>query len=147
MTNTGKTHKRAAFFAGPVAVSGNTYAEYTGQGLGCRTDNSTQTWCQKSEADFCGGKDQIPNPIPASGDTCGGQTAPVPLRAATIGGQCSASEKSLPPRCSSVSDGLDAADDHDAFAACAKIPGKQTPYFAPFIYIMHQFTKTGSGQT
>eukprot|EP01046_Picozoa_sp_COSAG06_P032358 COSAG06_NODE_3228_length_5648_cov_3.075329_2_plen_154_part_00 len=101
-------------------LQGNTYAEYTGQGLGCRTDNSTQTWCQKSEADFCGGKDKIPSPIPASGDTCGGQTAPVPLRAVTIGGQCNASEKSLPPRCSSVSDDLDAAD---AFAACATIPG------------------------
>jgi hypothetical protein len=25
--------------------------------------------------------------------------------------------------------------------------GKETPLFAPFIYKMHRFTKTGSGQT
>ena len=104
------TVKNETIFCGPVAVAGNTYAALPGQGGGCRSDNSTQGWCEKSEADFCGGEDKIPNPIPASGDTCGGQTAPVPLRAATIGGQCNASEPPLPPRCASG-------------GACAQIPG------------------------
>ena len=70
---------------GPVAVEGNTYAAMAGQGQGCRTDNSKRGWCEKTIADFCGGKDKEPDPIPASGDTCGGQTAPVALRAVTIG--------------------------------------------------------------
>jgi hypothetical protein len=97
---------------GPVAVVGNTYAAMAGQGQGCRADNSTQPWCEKSVADFCGGQGKEPNPIPPSGDTCGGQTAPVRLRAVTIGGQCNSSEPVLPPRC------------HSHFKrACAEIPG------------------------
>ena len=98
---------------GPVAVEGNTYAAMAGQGQGCRTDNSKRGWCEKTIADFCGGKDKEPNPIPASGDTCGGQTAPVALRAVTIGGQCNASEPALPPKC----------PDGPSFAACAQVPG------------------------
>ena len=83
-----------------------------GQGKGCRSNNSKRGWCEKTIADFCGGKDKEPNPIPASGDTCGGQTAPLPLRAVTIGGQCNASEPLLPPRCRS-----------QFTRACAQIPG------------------------
>ena len=103
------TVKNQTLFCGPVAVAGNTYAAMPGQGVGCRSNDSTQGWCEKSVADFCGGEEKIP-PIPASGDTCGGQTAPVPLRAVTIGGQCNSSEPSLPSRCTNG-------------GGCEKIPG------------------------
>ena len=106
------TAKNETLYCGAVAVAGNTYAAAPGQGEGCRPNNSTLGWCEKTPKDFCGGKVVKPT---ASGDTCGGQTAPVPLRAVTIGGQCDASEPALPPRC--------AGSAGAGFAACAKTPG------------------------
>ena len=105
--------KNSTLYCGPVTVVGNTYAAMPGQGRGCRAADSTQPWCEKTPADFCGGK----VPPPTNGDTCGGQTAPESLHVVTIGGQCNASEPSLPPRCT-ASDGLG-----EGFAACAQTPG------------------------
>lgn len=99
---------------GPVAVAGNTYAAMAGQGKGCRTTGSAQGWCEKSVDDFCGGEPPDGTASGEQGDTCGGQTAPVPLRAVSIGGQCNASEPSLPPECS---------DELPGATACARTPG------------------------
>ena len=82
-------------YCGPVAVAGNTYSAMPGQGYGCRTENSTAGWCEKSN--FSGGQ---PSPFPPP----------------TIGGQCNTSEPLLPPRCEGGRAG-------DKFAACAQTSG------------------------
>merc|ERR1712216_968363 len=106
------TVKNETRYCGAVAVEVNTYAAVQGQGRGCREDKSKLGWCEKTPKDFCGGAPVFPSP---SGDTCGGQAAPVALRAITIGGQCNSSEPSLPPKC--------ADDGAEGFAVCARTPG------------------------
>ena len=110
------TAKNDTIYCVPVAVRGNTYAAMAAQGQGCRTDNSTRGWCEKTPKQFCGGEPVHPT---ASGDTCGGQAAPIALRAITIGGQCNATEPLLPPRCNSSSGGGRGA----GFLKCARAPG------------------------
>ena len=77
-------------WCGPVSVAGNTVSAYPGQGTGCMLDNSTKregrtpspiNWCHNSPPPWAQG------PYP-----------PAP----TIGGQCSADDKLLPPPCPSL---------------------------------------------
>ena len=86
--------KNYTLYCGPVVVAANTYAAMSGQGRGCRPDNSMQGWCEKTN--FSGGQ-------------------PAPFLPVTIGGQCNVSEPSLPPRCPDSGG--------DGFSACAQTPG------------------------
>ena len=89
-------------WCGPLAVAGNTVASMPGQGSGCMPDNHTRcshggpaenctNWCNKQ-------------PPPWSG---------VYPPATTIGGQCGADERALPPPC----------DASPRFAPCRAAPG------------------------